>query len=223
MRTFEEIQEMIKSHKTELIQRNMQKLAKGGLMDFEERAAKELIQKCQSYIENIEEVTTIEIGVETNSLITAIQNAYKIHLFDYWHNFEKFIDEYVTGLTSNGNLKNGTYFGQRQCYTLGVGIKELMCFKGHDPMSSETCDLFRQIVNANYGTNIPMSGVEQQALQDFESVAFKDDEMAEAQALIHLKEVQRDSGTLRNGGTYYILATDQNYQDAKAMCMGRNL
>ena len=222
MRTFEEIQERMIASRNSIMQRAMQDLEKGGLKDWEERAAYITIQECQSNIENIGEVTTIEIGAETNSLIKAIQTAYRFHLTDYWQNFERFIDNYVSGLTPDGERRNGAYFGQSQCLELGVGINELLCFKGRDPMNSETGDLFRQIVNANCGTNIPMSGVEQQALQEYESVAFGDDEIAKAQALIHLKEVQRDSGTLRNGGTYYTLATDQNYQDAKAICTGLN-
>lgn len=223
MKTFEEIKESMKSNKIFIMQRAMQDLKNGGLRDFEEKAAKMTIQDCQSYIENIEEVATIEIGAETNSLIEAIQTAYKFHLTDYWQNFERFIDEYVLGLTPNGEPKNVAYFGKSQCLKLGVGISDLLCFKGRSPMSSEACDLFKQIVNGNYGTNIPMSGVEQQALQDYEAVAFGDDEIAKAQAFIHLKEIQRDSGALRNGGTYYILAANQAYQDAKAMFTGRNL
>lgn len=223
MKTFEEIQESIKATEVSIMQRAMQTLEESGLEDYEERAANITIQECQSNIENIEEVATIEIGAETNALIKSIQTAYQFHLVDYWQDFERFVDKYVTGLTPDGKFKSGAYFGQSQCLTLGVGINELICFKGRNPMSGETEDLFRQIVNSNCGTNIPMSGVAQQALQDYESVAFGDDEMAKAQAFIHLKEVQRDSGLLRNGRSYYTLATDQNYQDAKAICTGRNL
>lgn len=223
MRTFEELQEIIKTNKTNTMQRVMQKLANGGLTDFEEKASNMVIQDCQSSIENIGEVTTIEIGAETNSLIKAIQTAYQFHLTDYWQNFERFVNEYVTGLTPDGKLKNGSYFGQNQCFTLGVGINELICFKGRNPMDYETGDLFRQIINANYGTHIPMNGVEQKALRDYEAVAFGDDEIAKAEAFMHLKEVQRDSGALKNGGTYYTLATNQSYQEAKTMCTGKSL
>ena len=43
----------------------MQTLEESGLEDYEERAANITIQECQSNIENIEEVATIEIGAET--------------------------------------------------------------------------------------------------------------------------------------------------------------
>lgn len=222
MRTFEEIKETEKNTLMRLMQKSMQELEKGGLKDFEEQAAKQTIQESQRNIENIDELTTIEIGAVTNSLIKAIQTAYSFHSTDYWSDFERFIDKYVSGLTPEGNQKNGPYFAQSECYELGVGINELLCFKGKDPMSGETGDLFRQIINTNYGTNIPMSGIEQQALQDFNAVAFGDDEIAKAKAFVHLREVQRDSGKLRNGlGSYHLLATDQDYQDAKAICAGK--
>ena len=223
MKTFGELKESGKANIIAIMQRAMQKLEKGDLRLNDETVQNMIIQECQSNIKNIDEVTTIEIGAQTNLLIKAIQTAYQCHLNDYWQNFERFINDYVTGLTPDGKPKNGLYFGQDQCLMLGVGINELLCFKGRSPMDSESGDLFRQIVNANFGTNIPMSGVVQQAIQDYEAVAFGDDEIAKAQAFTHLKEVQRDSGLLKNGGIYYTLATDQIYQDAKAICTGKKL
>lgn len=223
MRTFEELQEIIKANKISTLQRAKQALDKGDLEYFEKQTTNKIIQNCQSNIENIEEVTTIEIGAETNSLIKAIQDAYKIHLEEYWQDFERFAEEYVTGLTPDGKRKDGAYFGQSQCLELGIGIDELSCFKGHDPMKGETGDLFKQVINTNYGTNIPMNGVEQQALEDYRTVAFGDDKTTKAQAFIHLREIQRDSGSLRNGVIYYTLATDKKYQEAKAICSEKKL
>lgn len=223
MRTFDEIKEIMKENRLSIMQRAMEDIKNNNLKDFEKTALNMTIQKCQSNIENIEEVTTIEIGAETNSLIKAIQTAYQLHLNKYWDNFENFMDGYIIGLTPEGKPKYGTYFGQEQCYQLGISINELLCFKGRNPMSSETEDLFRKIVNTNYGTNIPMSGVEQKALQDYDTVAFGHDEIAKAQAFMHLKEIQRDSGKLKNGGLYYTLATNKDYQNAKAICTGRSL
>jgi len=205
------------------MQKAMQSLEHGGLSDLEANAAHKTIRNCQSNIENIDEVTAIEIGAETNSLINAIQAAYKIYLTEYWQDFEGFINNYVAGVTPDGERKSGAFYGQFQCMELGVGVNDLLCFKGRDPMHDEAGDLFRQVINANYGTNIPMSGIEQQALQNYRAVAFGDDEMAKAQALMQLREIQRDSGTLRNGVIYYTLATDQSYQQAKDICSGKQL
>lgn len=221
MITFEQLKDNLKKAHMGIIKLENEKREKGY---FDKTASDMIIQKSQSYIENIEEVAAIEIGAETNSLIEAIQTAYQRNSTEYWQNFEKFIDEYVLGLTSEGKLKSGFYLGQNQCLSLGItSVNDLLCFKGRDPMKAETCDLFRQFVNNNYGTNIPMSGVEQQAKQDYEAVASGKDEIAKAQAFIHLKEVQRDSGKLKNGGFYYILSSDKNYQDAKTICAGRSL
>lgn len=223
MKTFEEIKENIKKSEISLMQQTMQKLEQGGLMDYEKASANMIIRECQSVIENIDEAATIEIGAQTNSLIKSIGLAYTAHLNEYWQNFEEFINKYVLGLTPDGEKIPGTYLGQSQCLELGVGIKELSCFKGISPTSKEAGDLFRNVINANYGTNIPMSGIEEQALQNYNAVASGNDEIAKAQAYVHLMEVKRDSGALMNGGSYFLLATNQDYQNAKAMCTGRKL
>lgn len=221
MRTFEEIKKNELYRQNSLISRCSERLNEGGLRDFEERAMTMVIDDSQSYIDNIDEVAKIKIGATTNSLIKAIQTAYKIHLNEYWQDFEGFVDEHVVGMTPDGKLKNGIYFGQSECLTLGIGVDDLSCFKGCNPMSDEVCDVFRRSINDNYGTNIPMAGVEEAALQEYEEVAFTGDEEAKDNAFTHLKEVQRDSGTLMNGGTYYLLATNQQYQEAKDRCAGR--
>ena len=223
MKTFESVRESELRHQHALITRGNNSLNAGGLKDYEEVAWKRLIADCHTYVENIDEVTTISIGATTNSLINAIQKAYQFHLNDYWQDFDRFIDEYVTGLTPDGKPRNGAFFGQSQCLLLGVGPEELSCFKGRNPMSNETGDLFRKLINNNYGTNIPMAGVVDQARSDWEAVAFGDDVEAKDRALMTLKEAQRDAGILQNGGTYYLLATDKNYQDAKSRCSGKNI
>ena len=222
MKTFEEIKENIKKSKISLMQQAMQKLKQGGLKDYEKASANMMIRECQSVIENIDEAATIEIGAHTNSLIKSIGLAYTAHSNEYWQNFEEFINKYVLGLTPDGKEIPGMYFGQSNCLALGVGIKELSCFKRISPTSKEAGDLFRNVINANYGTNIPMSGIEEQALQNYYAVAVTD-VIAKAQAYVHLMEVKRDSGELMSGGNYFLLATNQDYQNAKAMCTGKKL
>ncbi len=223
MRTFEAIQENLRANKTYIMHSAMSKLSKGGLKEWEEKAQNMIVEECQRNLENIGEVTTIEIGANTNAIIESVQKAYQLHTIDYWKNFEKFITDYVSGLSSEGKPVNGIYFSQSECLELGVSLNDLLCFKGKNPMNEEVGDLFRQEVNVSYGTNIPMSSVEKQALQDYEAVAFGDDEVAKAKAYMHLKEVQRDAGKLKNGGIYYTLANDLEYQKAQDLCSGRNL
>ena len=170
MKTFEEIKENIKKSNISLMQQTMQKLEQGGLKDYEKASANMIIRECQSVIENIDEAATIEIGAQTNSLIKSIGLAYTAHLNEYWQNFEEFINKYVLGLTPDGKEIPGMYLGRSACLELGVGIKELSCFKGISPTSKEAGDLFRNVI-----------------------------------------------------GSYFLLATNQDYQNAKAMCTGRKL
>lgn len=206
-----------------IIQTTKQELERTDLKDYEREALKRTIQECQSNIENIEEVTTIEIGATTNDLIDAIQKEYQANTGEYGELFERFINSRITGLTPDGKHKEGLYIGQSACLELGINDQDLMCLKGQIPVEGKTEDIIRQLVNANYGTNIPLSGVVEQAQRDYDSVKYREDEVAKAKALMHLKEVQRDAGILRNGGAYYTLTTDQTYQDAKAICSGKTL
>lgn len=224
MKTFEEKKEGILQSKKALIHRCSQELKNKGLKDFEKKALNMVIRDSQIYLDNIDEVTTINIGATTNSVINSIQTAYKHHLVDYWQDFKSFADKYIVGMTEDGNFKRGSFFAQHECYSLGIGIKELAtCFEGRDPMKAEAGNLFRQLINANYGTNIPMEGVEQQALNDYGAVAFGSDPVAKDKAFVHLKEVQRDAGSLQNGGDYYLLVTNNEYQEAKTRLAGKKL
>lgn len=223
MRTFEEFKERELYNLDSLKNKCIAELKEGGLKDVQEKVKKEIVQDCQTYIDHIDEVATIKIGDVTNSLIRAIQTAYKWQTHDYWTDFENFIDNNVIGLTSDGKMKSGLYYGQIQCYELGAGINDLLCFKGRDPMDEKTCDLFRQYVNNNFGTHIPMSEEIEQALRDLREAELSEDPVAKDKAFIHFREVQRDAGNLIGSGKYFILETDQKYQDAKTRCSGRSI
>ncbi len=216
MKTFEDVKESVKNHQEYCKRVARETLGKENTSDFEKEVANSLLENAENNIEHLEEITTIEIGAETNSLIQAIQTAYKINLNEYWENFENFLDKYVVGITSDGHLKNGAYFGQSQCLKLGISRDDLSCFKGKDPLQNEAADFFRQKINAQFGTTIPMSSEEKKAYDDYNEVVFGSDELAKEKAFVQLKEIQRDSGTLRNGNTYYILSTNEAYKNAKA-------
>lgn len=207
MKTFEEIQEGIKTVRISSIKEAMEELEKSNLDVYARSAKNRAIEEYKRDIDNIEEIAIIEIGASANNFIRGMQTAYQAHPNDYSQNFEKFIDDYVL---SGGLL-------QKERGTLGIGKDELLCFKDRNPMSNETGDLFRQIVNANFGTNIPMSNDEQEALQAYENVDRKD-KLATAEAFVHLKEIERDSGALKTGESYYPLVSDELYQEAKAIC-----
>lgn len=220
MRTFEELKKMIETSQVEM----MQVIEKGKLYNvYNDGYCKRVIQECKAYLDNLDEVTTIEIGASTNEIIDAIKSAYQFDSVAYWQDFEKFISDYIVGLTPDGNLTRGLYLGYCPCHKLGVGVNELLCLKDQSPIFYNFGDSFRKMINDHYGTNIPMAGIEQQALYDFESARLSDGSEYDIEAFVRLKELQRDSGSLKIGGSYYILATDQMYQDVKAKCRGKKL
>ena len=99
--------------------------------------------------------------------------------------------------------------------SLGITIEDLQCIKGLNPMDPEVINLFKTMVNEKLGTNIPMSGVLEQAQQEYESIPVGDKE-ASAAAFVRLRELQRDEGDFHNSGylSSKLLATDPDYQEA---------
>ena len=223
MKAFNEIQEMIVFSENNLISRLTRELEKPNLKDWEIKGTSMAIEECKKNIANVDEVSRIEVGSVVNTLIQKIQNAYKLHLNEYWSNFNRFMEDFVIGLDREGKPRNGIFFGQGECLELGLGLRELSCLQNQNPMDPKFGDSLRTLVNNTLGTNIPMAGVEEQALEDYNKVAFSTDEVAKAEAFVHLKEVQRDAGTLRAGGIYYPLANDINYQDAKEILNEKTL
>ena len=135
------------------------------------------------------------------------------------NNFENFIDKYVLEVSQGNHRRPKMMMSCAEAsHNLGIKYEDIQCFKDQDPRKDEAADIFKQIINDNYGTNIPMSEVRNQAYDDYEKVALSGDKVSEANALIHLKEIQRDDGALKNGLIYYTLATDEDYQEAKRIC-----
>lgn len=207
MKTFDELKSEKLKNYTYHIDRMNNELAQGGLKDDEVETNNTVIRIFQSYADNIDEVVTIDIGAYVNGLIGDIQRKYNISY--YWDDFERFVDEYLSK----------SYY----CNLLGIDATDLLGFKDRDPMSDETCDFFRQFVNSKCGTNIPMSGTLEQAKKEYEEALMNGDEIAKDEAYVRLAEVQRDSGKLKNGTDYYLLATNQQYQEAKARCSRKSL
>lgn len=218
MKTFDEIKESFKKQQEDLMAEASTEVLRGGLEAPVERMLRSVAQDCENNIANIDEYTAIQIGAMTNYLILVIQRAYPLYAKGHHKNFEKFFEEHISGITKDGKLKEGKYLGQSQCASLGINTEDVSCFKDIYPtMSNKACDLFRQLVNANFGTNIPMSGIVERASEDYESVRSNEnvDRTTKDQAYMHLREAQRDSGYIRT-----ILATDREYQEAKARCTG---
>ena len=209
MKTFDELKAEELKNYTYHINRMNNELTQGGLKDHEVETNKTVIGNFQTYVDNIDEVVTIDIGAGVNGLIDDIQKQYKAHVSYYWASFEKFVDEYLS--------KNYYY------NLLGMNINDLLGFEGRDPMNDETCDFFRQFANSKCGTNIPMAGTLEQAEKEYAEAYMSGDETAIDETYVHFAEVQRDSGKLKNGSDYNLLAVNQQYQEAKARCSEKNL
>ena len=188
------------------------------------KKCKDTVISCQNEINNLDECATIEIGYSANEIINAIQSVYEFNPDEYASDFEGAIDRNIFG---KGDSKNGNvivHYGKHECDTLGIDTSDLLCFKGKNPMDDEVCDHFRSIVNENYGTNIPMSGVVAEAEKHYDDVKSSGDEVSTAKAFVQFKELQRDAGVLKNDndGMFILLGTIKEYQDAKALCGGRS-
>ena len=66
------------------------------------------------------------------------------------------------------------------------------------PNSEEAADILRQDVNEKLGTSIPMAKKCMKPQVEYQAALDSGDKELENAALVHLKEVQRDSGKLRN-------------------------
>lgn len=222
MKTFEEIQAQIELNHKILLQNAMETLQDERITKVEKKTAELMVHECQSVLNNLEEVTRIEIGAATNELIDAVKKMYQIYPFSYGSRFDDFLEKYVTGMNNEGKFVAQNCSGQMQCVKLGLMNSDLNCFKDYHPMKPEFGNVFRQMINQKFGTTIPMAGTVEKALQDYESVMFTDDSFAKDNALIYLKELQRDSGHLKNGYSYLLLQNDKEYQEAQARCRGKS-
>lgn len=177
-------------------------------------------------INNIDEVARIEIGALTASLIEAIKTAIRYHRDDYEKDFNRFCFDYIGVFGVDNNKPKGPLYADVECRLLGISIDDLSCLKNSNPEDESFGDKLRELINLNMGTNIPMAGVEEQANRDYLLALDSGDPARIDKEFVALREIQRDSGTLRikpvgapNGDsrycTYYVLAKDEVYQRSK--------
>ena len=220
MKTFEEYKESCTEEITRDLQYAVNQCDDPKVSIHTKYKLRGFIEAQEKMLRNIDEFAVMEIGSTTNDLIEQIQLAYQLYPDEYFKDPESFITNRIIGYTPDGKRLDRTSYGLGQCIELGITLNDLSFLKDRRPVDQETADMLRKNVNNILGTDIPLSGVEEQALKDYES---SEDELSKAEAYVRLKELQRNSGKLKNGGTYFFLADNQNYQEAKAMCSGRQL
>lgn len=216
MKTFEEIKKKVFDSESQGLRVTNAMIEKARLENDKllEAAGKRSIETIHTSLDNIDECTAIYIGSCTNHLIESIKKAHDIYTLEYYKDFDAFLKKYILASGAGAFIDAQSY-----CLHLGVGIKELQCFKGCDPNKDEPGDLFRQIINVNYGTNIPMAADLRYVKQEELATSENDKD------LVYGKEILRDAGDERvyRNGLFYPLAVDQEYQEAKARISGKTI
>ena len=147
----------------------------------------------------------------------------------YYENFDSLFREKMFALDDNMrpiefNKWAGNCIGRvhNQIDRLGIKFEDLLCFKGN-PNLAEAGDLFRDSVNQNFGTTIPMTGELEVAEQAYSETDF--DSVEHAEAYVKYCEMKRDAGCLMIDSAvdfYGTLSADQKYLDAKELCGSRS-
>lgn len=202
MKTFEDVKKYIMSVELRTISDYQKDLDKPVGSSSTDKAMHTLwqkqVQEAQHKIDNIDEVTTIEIGRQVNSFINLL------------------IDS--TLRSRAGNLTDAEDFKIRfmlNRYVLFLGITKEDVQRCKRPYTQTIFeDAFRQRVNTIMGTNIPMAGVVEKAYREYENA----NEENKDQAYVTWKELQRDSGQLDG-----LLSDDQCYQEAKSRIHERSI
>ena len=165
MNTLEQAKNNLKKknlHTIKNMQTIMKALERNILTDDERKVINNIIDNCRKNIDNIEEVTIIEIGAEVDDLIKKIQREFSCNPIEYYQDFEGFIAKNILGLKPN-NTGEGNLV--KSCTILNINMNDLLCFKGLNPFYDVVVDSFIKTINDNYGTNIPLSAIEEQILK----------------------------------------------------------
>lgn len=227
MRTFEDVEKNIVARLSDRIKEKEQEINSGDLTSDAIYWNEEFCKQWASGIENSEESAKIEIGKDTNDIIKEMQFLQDRYLHEYYGNFDSLIREKMFALDNNmrpidfnkwaGNCIGRVY---DQITRLGIKFEDLLCFKGN-PNLAEAGDLFRDSVNQNFGTTIPMTGELEAAKQAYYEADVGSYEKAEA--YVKCCEMKRDAGLMiDNIDRYFTLNANQKYLDAKELCGSRS-
>ena len=227
MRTFEDVEKNIVARLSDRIKEKEQEINSGKLDSGVAYWNNEFCKQWASGIENSEESAKIEIVKDTNDIIKEMQFLQDRYLHEYYGNFDSLIREKMFALDNNMRPIETKKWAENhigrvhdQIDRLGIKFEDLLCFKGN-PNLAEAGDLFRDSVNKNFGTTIPMTGELEAAEQTYKETSFGSDENAEA--YVKCCEMKRDAGLMvDNIDRYFTLNADQKYLDAKELCGSRS-
>lgn len=228
MKTFEDVEKGIVTVLSDRIKETTQKINSGKLDSGAIYWSNDFCKRWVSGIENSEESTKIEIGKDTNDIIEEMYFLRDRYLREYYENFDSLIREKMFALDDSMRpIEYNQWFTNRigrvhsQICRLGIKFEDLLCFKGRANLS-EAGDLFRDSVNRNFGTTIPMAGELEAVEQAYREADIGSYE--EAEAYVKYCEMKRDTGLMVQSAVdfYDTLNSDQQYLDAKELCGSRS-
>ena len=177
-----------------------------------------LIDRYKNYIDNIDEITEIEIGAIVKYIIEKVKEACSRFPTQFFSHFKE-----PVALCLEKNKK-----AVEDVYTiLDISLDDLAeYFQGKNPSDKEVQDQFIEFVNFTLGTRIPKIGVEEEAMSrylnllkssthDSSSVGEQQTSVDIACAYCYLKDIQIASGTAKLGGVYSYRASDKEYLQHK--------
>lgn len=210
MRTFEEVKDNLKSQISAILKATIGEIEYDKMYNkkqYEKDQTTKIIgvQKMQSYLDNIDEVTIIRIGNDVNRIIEQFQNTIKTNPLNIYNNFYSTVQSWY--MYSPIVL---------ELHELDLKLSDFECFRTMN--YTEAVNKFIELMNVNFGTNIPLPGAVDEALNEYYE---KTDEQEKAQAFMRLRELQRDSGLLEHAGDFTLLNNDKAYQQAKEICSSK--
>ncbi len=210
MRTFEEVKDNLKSQISAILKVTIGEIEYDKMYNkkqYEKDQTTKIIgvQKMQSYLDNIDEVTIIRIGNDVNRIIEQFQNTIKTNPLNIYNNFYSTVQSWY--MYSPIVL---------ELHELDLKLSDFECFRTMN--YTEAVNKFIELMNVNFGTNIPLPGAVDEALNEYYE---KTDEHEKAQAFMRLRELQRDSGLLEHAGDFTLLNNDKAYQQAKEICSSK--
>ena len=225
MRTFEEAKSKVMSSLMRNMERYKKELEDQRLNEGVKAAAKKNLLFTQHEIENIDELTLIEIGAAVNYLIEKIKMYYRNNGNNgtmYFQQFDSFMEEFC--------LKNvpGRDLVCIQADLLGLSKEDLQCLKDTVPINANFGDELRQKVNFAMGTKIPTSEEMLMLQTEFNNTQRLDINVSEEikdQALVDYMEMRRNAGMDKRlmPVDSPFLADNPKYQAAKDRLSGRSL
>ena len=214
MKKFEEVRLGILTDYHQVIDDQKKLLENPSLNERQKNSCRWKITESQHRIENIDEVTLINIGDNVNNLIETIKKGFQENLRMYYFQFDAFMEKCCLG----NDDEKVSHYPSRYSYAkkLGITKEDLQCLKATHPFKGDFGDELRQRVNFVMGTKIPTVKEMNKIEKQYNNIDAITDEKTADQVYVDYQEMCRDAGLLKNDLGYFLLADNVQYQEAKS-------